>query len=309
MNPIKQYFDRQFSFLKSSFFEHYIKSVYNKMIELDLLLFGGGLAFSLFVCMLPLILLFFSLLGNVLEIASFENKISLFLDAIIPYKENTQLLKKIIFDRVEEAKNYRNIAGYLGLIGLLFAASGLFSTMRSILNKVFQVKKTSSLLFGKLRDFLMIFIVLVFFLLSTTILPIVEILKSNTDKIQFLHFLKLNAIIKFIFSLASFFIIFWLFYLLYYFVPCEKQPAKVVSISAFIAAFLWVVAELLFGFYISNFAALGNIYGTYVFIIVIAFWIYYSSVIFIISAEIGELYKEKISLINRPDHKPEFANQ
>ena len=52
-------------------------------------------------------------------------------------------------------------------------------------------------------------------------------------------------------------------------------------------------ANKFFGYYITNFATLKNIYGAYVFLIVGIFWIYYPSAIFIIAAEIGQLFRER----------------
>ena len=289
----KQFFQKYSSWLKNVFFKHYVKGCYKTISDDHTFLMGGGLAFSLILCVLPLILLMFAVFGNILELTNFEQKISLFIHTLLPYKNATANIEKIIFDRIQEVKYYRNIAGILGLIGLLFTASGLFSSMRTILNDVYNVKKNSSMIVGKLRDLLMMLIVIIFFLLSTTILPIIEILKDNTDTIKFLQYIKINSLIKFMFSMASFVIIYWLFFILYYFIPFKKQPKNVVNISAFIASLFWALAAQLFGFYVSNFAYFGKLYGAYVFIIVIAFWIYYSSIVFILGAEIGELYKQR----------------
>jgi membrane protein len=57
---------------------------------------------------------------------------------------------------------------------------------------------------------------------------------------------------------------------------------------------LWELVRNLFGYYISHIANINKIYGTYALIIVVAFWIYYSSVLFILGAEIGQLYRERL---------------
>jgi uncharacterized BrkB/YihY/UPF0761 family membrane protein len=48
-----------------------------------------------------------------------------------------------------------------------------------------------------------------------------------------------------------------------------------------------------FGFYITHFASIERIYGAYVLVVLLAVWIYYSSIIFILGAEIGQLYRER----------------
>ena len=60
------------------------------------------------------------------------------------------------------------------------------------------------------------------------------------------------------------------------------------------AALLWEAAKQLFGYYIRHFPTLGIIYGAYMLVVVVAFWLYYSAVVFIIGAEIGKLFDQRL---------------
>ena len=75
--------------------------------------------------------------------------------------------------------------------------------------------------------------------------------------------------------------------------PYGKQGSKTVALSALCAALLWEVAKQAFGFYITRFASFERLYGTYALVVLPAFWVYYSSVIFIVGAEIGQLYRTR----------------
>jgi uncharacterized BrkB/YihY/UPF0761 family membrane protein len=48
--------------------------------------------------------------------------------------------------------------------------------------------------------------------------------------------------------------------------------------------------------YLSNFTTFSRIYGAYALGIVVAFWIYYTAAVFILGAEIGKLFDERVSL-------------
>jgi membrane protein len=52
---------------------------------------------------------------------------------------------------------------------------------------------------------------------------------------------------------------------------------------------------VLFGIYLSNFTTFSRIYGAYALGIVVAFWIYYSSAVFILGAEIAKLFDERLN--------------
>jgi membrane protein len=84
------------------------------------------------------------------------------------------------------------------------------------------------------------------------------------------------------------------FSVLYITVPVKKIKKRAIWVSAFWAALLWEAAKQLFGFYLYNFSSFGKIYGTYALVVVVAFWIYFSSVVFIVGAEIGKLFQERL---------------
>lgn len=275
------------------FFIHYFIGLIKRMEEHHAFLLAGGLAFSLFVCIIPFVLIIFALLGNFLNSINMQSQINAFIDTTIPYDNYAELAKKIIFSRIDEVIQYKNIAGIIGGFGLLFAASGLFSSMRTILNKVFGAKGDESYLWGKLKDFALVIMVIVIFLFTTILSPLLDIIKEITNKFNILHFVEKGIFEHLFFSVISLVVIFAVFSILYLTVPVIKIKKSVILIGAFWASILWEAAKQGFGFYINHFKTWGEIYGTYTFLVVIAFWIYYSSIVFIIGAEIGKLYSEK----------------
>jgi membrane protein len=87
-----------------------------------------------------------------------------------------------------------------------------------------------------------------------------------------------------------------MFFGFYSFIPYAKIGRKIPAVSALWATIFWEIAKYLFGYYLYNVASLDKIYGTYALVVVLAFWIYYSSVLFIVGAEIGQLYRERLAL-------------
>lgn len=276
-----------------AFFKYYFGGLYHRVDEHHIFLLSGGLAFSIIACVVPFVLIIFSLLGAIFEAASIQKQISSFIDTLIPYSRYADFIKETIAARMEEIIAYKKIAGYSGIIGLLLGASGLFSSMRTVLNTIYAVNIDIPVVIGKLRDFGMILLVLVFFLVAVAILPVLDILENLIGKVEFLRFLIFVTIKDSLFSLFSFSIMFLLFFFLYYFVPHQKIGKKVTAVSAFWAAVLWTIAAEAFGYYITNVASVSRIYGAYALVVIVIFWIYYSSLVFIVGAEIGQLYRER----------------
>lgn len=300
--PVKKilsYLFSLFQYFRSMLF-YYIKGLYHKIDDQNTFLLSGGLAFSFFTCILPMILIVFSFIGIVMAIPEVTDQITRVIDTLVPYHRTANYIEKIIFERIHEFKILKTVTGIIGIIGLLFAASGLFSSMRTILNLTFQVKEIRNVLIGKLRDLGMVLLVIAFFLLLMSILPVLDILVSFTDKFELFNLIHLGDIIGYFLSVAvsliSFILVFIMFGLIYYLIPYARLPIKVVTIGAFWASLFWSIAKELFGYYITHAVTLSRIYGAYVFLVIVAFWIYYSSFIFIVGAEIGQLYRERIAL-------------
>ncbi len=124
-------------------------------------------------------------------------------------------------------------------------------------------------------------------------MPGVDLLRQKAGEWTALGFLSSGVFSHLIFSFLSLLVIFIVFTILYFTVPLRKLGRRATFMSALWAAILWEAAKQLFGYYLYNFAAFNRIYGAYALVVVVAFWIYYSSVVFIIGAEIGFLYYER----------------
>ena len=284
---------RKWSQATREFLAHYIGGLSRRTDEHHIFLMASGLAFSLIVCVIPLVLIVFAALGMILEEPTIRDRIEMFIDAAIPYSDYAKVIEKIVFARVEEFIGNKRIAGVIGSFGLVLAATSLFSSMRTTLNKVYNVASTGSILIGKLRDLGLILIVLVYFLLSIAILPAIRLLVEFTYKSELLGNIANSLPEGIVLHLASFVIVFISFVTVYTAVPHQRPHFRMILVSAIWAAVLWQVAQQLFGYYVSHFVTLKRIYGTYALFLAVGFWIYYSSIVFIIGAEIGQLYKER----------------
>lgn len=280
-------------YIPREFLKYYLGGIYTRGDTHNIFFMAGGLSFSLFVCVIPLVLIIFSVVGLILQKPFVADEINAFVDRLIPYQKYADFAKELIFARVDEFKLYKNITGIFGLAGLLFASSGLFGSMRTTLNQVFRVDAGASILINKLRDFGLVLVVLVYFLLSITVLPALQIVADFADSVGFLKRFDLTFLGDLALRALSFLIILSAFSIMYFLVPNARIPKKVALVSALSAAILWEIAKELFGLYIANAVNLKRIYGAYMLAIAVVFWIYYSSIIFILGAIIGQLYRER----------------
>jgi membrane protein len=290
MIPIRAWLNRTWGFLR-----HYVGGLYNNLGEHHVFLLAGGLAFSFFVCIIPLTLIVFAIIGGLLEKGSLTSELNSLVDKVVPYQSYASHVKRLVSSRVDEFRIYKGVAGLIGTAGLLFAASGLFASMRTILNTVYQIRSSQSIYLRKLKDIGLVLLVVVYFLLATTLLPSISIIHDFADRIEILSPFDLRGIAEIGMEAASVVVILIAFVALYFLVPQQRLSKGTVLLSAMWAAGLWKAAEQLFGYYITEMANVREVYGAYSLTIAVVFWIYYTSIVFIIGAEIGQLYRTRHS--------------
>jgi membrane protein len=75
--------------------------------------------------------------------------------------------------------------------------------------------------------------------------------------------------------------------LLYYATPNVKQPKfRWLSIGAFVAIVVWVVASAAFGFYVANFSSYNKTYGSLAGVIVFLLWLWLTNLALLFGAEL-----------------------
>lgn len=272
---------------------YYLFGLYDRLSNQNAFIMSGGLAFSIFACIVPLTLVMLAILSNIFArpevIAQFFTQI----DRIIPYPDMAQPVKDFLSDRLSQTSSVAKAAGIIGFVFLFITATGLFSTLRTVLNTVFKVIKTESVLLGKLWDFALVIIMLIIMIIVMLTLPILETGLELTEEIRLFQKFSITGIQKFIVHVISFFSLFIVYSGIYWLVPIRRPDWRTVAISSAVSTVLWIIAKELFGFYINHAVTVKHIYGVYTFIIISAIWIYYSGLVLIIGAQVGQLYFER----------------
>lgn len=281
-------------FTKSGeFLKYYLKGLLQKSDEHHLFLSGAGIAFSLLLSFIPFILVVFSLFDTLIRQDIIELFVNRWVDILIPYSEYSDFIKRALMNRMPDVIAYRALAGWFGIIGFIFSASTLFSGMRTILNKIFVSVHGRSAVFGLLRDMGMVVILLFFILLSTFAIPLYDVITESLGKLTVLQYYNVEGIFAFLVKVLSFGFIFIMFFLIYTIIPYEKLGGKAAALGAMWATFLWEISRNIFSYYAKNFISTNKLYGAFGLIVVVLLWVYCISMIFLIGAEIGQLYREK----------------
>jgi len=240
---------------------------------------SSGITFNFLLCLIPLILLFLALLGTYLySYREVLNHIRHYLENAFPFPD-TRIMNGIL-----RIVRDRKIVGVLGIGGLIWASTWVFSSLRTALDIIFQVKGGRSILRGKGVDLLMILLAGTFLLISMIFTSVITLVKGY----QFSPFLELRPIIRFILKyFIPFLFTFWLGFLIYKIIPDKKIHFKTALQAAFFASLFWEAAKQLFGWYVLHLGRFSMIYGSLSTLAIFFLWMYYSSVILLLGGEVA----------------------
>jgi membrane protein len=185
------------------------------------------------------------------------------------------------------------VATLIGVVTLLFGASGVFGQLQTSLNAIWDVQpKPGRGVLGIIQDrilsfgFILVigFLLLVSLLLTAAIALVGEWFGGIGPGME-----TFAQILNFVISLG---LITVLFAMIFKFLPEAKIAWHDVWIGAFITAMLFTVGKLALGLYIGK-SGVGTSYGAAGSLIVLLLWVYYSSQILFFGAEFTQVYANR----------------
>jgi membrane protein len=185
----------------------------------------------------------------------------------------------------------------VGLVLTLWSASGAFAALIAALNKAYDVEETRP--FWKVRGIALLMT------LGLSVMIIIGVLLLVAGP-------PIGRGIADLFGLGEVFTLIWnvvqwpvalslmvfTVALLYYFAPDAEQPFRWITPGGLIGVLLWVLASVIFRFYVSNFGSYDATYGSIGAVIVLLLYLYISSLTILFGAELNATLvrlKEEIS--------------
>lgn len=268
---------------------------------------GASLAFYSLLSLAPLLLLTVSIVGMIFGESSARYNVTHQIESLVgsaAAKAATEFLQ------APRAQRHGVIGTVVGVITLLFSASGVVIELRQALNYIWEVKTpdtsgfriVTSFIKERLFSFAMVlgigFLLIVSLALSTWIaaLDTQAGMITGFEAVLF-HFLN---------SLVSFFVITALFAAIYKVMPDVPIQWRDVLLGGAVTSVLFTVGKLVLGIYLGR-ASYSSMYGAAASIIVLIAWIYYSAQIFFLGAEFTKTFAHKYG--SHTEHQPQTLVQ
>lgn len=254
-----------------------IAAIYNKYNKDNCAMLGAALAFHSFFSIFPLLLFLVYLGGDLVASSLAYDYLSSSLVQFLP--TGVDIITEIISTTAE----LRGPIGVIGLAGLIWSASSVFTVLEAALNRIWKARPR-----GFWRKRVMatasILVLSLSFVASVTFGQFLPRLLAliPVPGLQWIG----NALLFFLLSLALF-----AFYQVF---PNRKVPVRPAIVASVFAALGITAARFIFDIFInSTFANYGSVYGSAAWIVSLALWSYVVATLFLLGAELGSVLEER----------------
>jgi len=270
----------------------YLKRLYQKYDTDQIWFMSSGVAYSLLWVLIPTLLIFLGILGFYFGKADSVKLLNEYINNALPFDfEGKDALLVTISEKALDLSRNAWLTFAIGLFGVFWAMSSAFSNMRDALNRIYNVNESLNFFKGKLRDFVLL-LVIIFLFSFTTLLSSLRYIDNEAVKLMYFFVSDtLSSSILFVY-LLPFVISYIMFFFLYKFVPHYSIPTRSILFGAFIAALLYELMKYLFSYYVLNLSNYKEVYGAYAALVIFMLWVYVISLLFCTGAVISKIYME-----------------
>lgn len=259
------------------------------LIQKDMSIVAGYVAFSAFFALFPFLLL----AGSVASTIGSPELAEQAIDTMFLYfpESVATSLAPIIEDVLS------NQSGQLltiGIIGTLWASSSGVEGLRCGLNQAYNITNTPPLWHKRLQSIGIVIITALAFITGAFLIVLLPNLITLAETyIPYLH-LPRQGIKLFSYS-AAFLVISIATILLHYSLPNRKQYWRFICPGAVLSTLLWLSSASLFGYYIGNFGRFNMLYGSLGGIMITLLFFYLSALFVLLGAEFNRHVEEAFS--------------
>jgi membrane protein len=265
--------------------------VYHKAGQDDIFFLAGGIAFNILLGAVPFLFLLISVIGYVLR-TYVDDPEQVAVQYIIEVLPASPEMVTFTRERIGELLDGSTQFGILSLLLLIWVSTRLIGSLRSALRNVFDVQEDRGIIKGKIFDAKMVVVAGTLFVANTAITVALEAAQTYGFELIGLREGGTMQTLQAVYAqLLAYAFIFLMFVLIYRYLPARRIPWRIAIVSATFSSAVFEMLKSLFTWYVSYVASYRTTYGALGTLVVLVFWIYYSSAVFVLGGEVGQIYE------------------
>ena len=253
---------------------------------------ASAITFNLFICAIPFTLILISIIGYILSFDAAYTELVRYGTELLPditYEQTNSVTvesERIVQALLTPLIQGRNVLGLTGIIIMLFFTQSLFHSLKIVLFDIFDIQNKTHPIKGLLTNFLGLGLLGTVFLFFSLLVSFVSLFELRTIAIPLTEIvIELPWIYELLDLLLPLLFTFMLSFVIFRFMSERKISIPDALQGAALFAILFESAKLLLSLYLSYaITRYEFVYQGYTVIIVLALWVFYLSILFVISA-------------------------
>ena len=261
------------------FFRLIVRTV-REMSDDDATHMAAGVAYYAVFSLFPLLIGLIAIFNLLPASETRQEQLTEFVSEYLPGSEG--LLKRDL-----------EVGGALGVIaifGLLWSGSAIFGAVARVVNRAWDIQKDRPIYIGKPRQMGMALVVGLMFLTSLGASTFVRIAEEYALADLPAPAFLVETSGRVFLQVVSFSLMLFTFLMIYKMLPNTKTYWRYVWPGALLAAVLFEIGKASFLLYVERFASFQDAYGSAGDVLVLLLWVYVSSLILILGAELNSEY-------------------
>lgn len=254
-------------------------------------LLAAALAYYTAFSIAPLLIVIIAIVGLFVSQDAVQTQIIQQIDSTVG-KDAANIIVDLIANSTQPEQGI--ISSLIGIVALLLGALGVFNSLQTALDIIWDVEDVSSgnAVRGFITDRLLSFgmILVIGFLLLVSL--ILSVIFSMLDNFTRSILPAAEFILQLVNFVVSFGVITFLFMLIFKYLPHARIEWRDVTIGAMVTAFLFTIGKTALSLYLADGATVSS-YGAAGALAVILLWVYYSAQILLFGAEFTQVFARK----------------
>lgn len=243
---------------------------------------AASMAYYALFSLFPLALVLIAATGFFLERGAAYVQVLSFMNRVIPVSRG------LIERNVRQVLEQRRTIGLVGLAGLLWSASGVFTTLVRNISRAWPETQLRSVLQQRLVGLVIVGLLVLLLILSLVFTTVLDVLPGLTVPLGNNISLFKTPLWTLISDILPWLFAFLIFLALYRWVPNRHVPWRAAFWGALIAALAWEIASSVFTWYLgSGLIQYELVYGSLGAVVVLLVWVYITSWITLFGAHLS----------------------
>lgn len=255
---------------------------------------AGAIAFNVLVAIVPLILAVLAVAGLILanRAADPAGALLVFLDEALPGVLPVEFMENLrggLNDLIDQSSGLLS----LSTIFFIWIATRLVGTLRTALREIFDIQQNRGIVAGKLFDAQMVVAAGTLLTINVAFTVAVRVLAAAGIEVLGLEPDRFEAGLRLFLAFFALLSIWAMFVLMYRYLPPRRIAWRTAVIAATFTSVLFELMKAAFSWYVASIADYRTAYGNFATVVVLFFWIYYGSFVFILGGEVGQVAAQR----------------